>query len=82
MIQWVECEEYHSEKQSLGNGQKIETEMANDIGTNVFRVHAPERTQRRAKRTGDGWYEELDRWFEKEHIQLVASRLCEWYEDG
>jgi hypothetical protein len=76
MIQLVEREEYHSEKQSLANGQKIEAEMANDTGTKVFRVHAPERTERRANRTFDGWF------VTEEHIQLVASKLREWYENG
>jgi hypothetical protein len=68
MMQLVEREYFNSKNQSLGNGQKIETEMANEIGTKVFCAHAP----------GAGW----DKRFTEKHIQLVASKLHKWYMDG
>jgi hypothetical protein len=41
----------------------------NDIGTKVFRVHAPEDNKRISV-------------FFPTHIKLVVSKLREWYEDG
>jgi hypothetical protein len=69
MIQLVEREDrYRSKKQCLGNGQKIEAEMANAIGTKIFRVHAPE---------GIVYVR-----FSERHRHVVASKLREWNEDG
>jgi hypothetical protein len=49
--------------------QEIEAEMAKDVVTKVFRVYAP----------ANG-LDENDWYFEDKHIEIVASRLQEWYE--
>jgi hypothetical protein len=72
MIQLIERELPFSEP-SLGKGQKIEAEMAYDVGTKTFRVYPP-----RDLFAGDG--EDIP--LEEAHIRVVASKLREWYDSG
>jgi hypothetical protein len=71
MIELVEVVGFGA-PQCLGKGQEIEAEMAKDVGTKVFLVYAPT-----AKIYRDRGF---DRRFEDKHIEIVASRLQEWYE--
>ena len=54
----------------LGNGQKIELDMAKTIGLKVFHVYDPERWDGR------------EGGFEDRHVDLVVARIKDWYDNG
>jgi len=63
--------------QCLGDGQKIEKEMAADLQVKVFRVHAPITSSRSSR---GNFLVEVD--FTKEDIDEVISAIKNWYEGG
>ena len=67
MIQLVDFDK-HGGDHVLGKGQQIETEMARDVGTKVFRVHQP------------AWNENTRSFMQSDIEQLIAT-VKEWYEN-
>ena len=55
----------------LGKGQQIEAEMAEAVGTKIFRIYRP----RAITSTGDQWLKD----FRKDHIDALALAVQEWY---
>ena len=56
----------------LGDGQQIETEMAEQVGTKIFRIYRP--------RTITGTGVQLLHNFRQDHINSLASILQDWYD--
>ena len=57
-------------EEGLGDGQKIELEIANSVGVKVFRVWEP--------------LSEYGKWhFEKSHVEkLISEQIRQYYDDG
>ena len=72
MLQIIERRAWGSkEPQSLGNGQRIEREMANEVGVKIFQIYRPI--------TSSGF--EFS--FDVDDIQdIVVPAIREWYEGG
>ena len=66
MIQLVDCD-MRGNDHVLGKGQQIETEMARDVGTKVFRVYQP------------AWNGNA-RSFRQNDIGEIVNKIKEWYE--
>ena len=58
--------------QTLGNGQRIERHMANELGVKIFRIHRP------FEKGG----EFCERNFTENDIKVITLFVCEWYSNG
>ena len=78
MLQLVEREDSlnRSSHQKLGNGQKIEEDMANRIGTKIFKVYRPLKQEPGDKSDGS------EEPFNLGDIDKVVTEIKQWYGDG
>ena len=73
-----DLEEFESEYE-LGNGQKIETEMAGAVGTKVFRVYRPRVLSFDSL---GGSIKQFRCDFSKDDIDILNSKIEEWRRGG
>ena len=58
-----------SREHILGNGQKIETEMAKDVGIKVFRFHEPFRFSKPLELSSS-------------HVDKLVQQIKKWHKEG
>ena len=73
MLQIVDlCEKDGKKEYQLGDGQKIETVMANQVGTKIFRIFRPRATNVHNNR-------QLFTEFRSDHINMLQVYVQDWY---
>ena len=70
MLQLIEKGEDDNQPPTLGNGQRIEQDMARELNLKVFHVYRP------MPEKGYGWK------FEMHHMDEVVANIERWYDDG